>query len=279
MPRATRSNDPFFVVDQQQNDGERDVRKEREDDESSDDVSHSTAQRAAHKPHNKRPRSQHAHTDSNVHSSEPAFATAPTSSSSSSSSSQSAPPPKRRKDAPLEMSSKHPTPLPSLSSAQLLPPRSFQPRDPRFDALLPATSYSSHFNAKGAYKFLDELQEHEIAAMKKLQRTVKAQHRKEEIKAELQSKLSARKESERKERETSALRQWRKQEMAARRDGKKPFYLKERDKKAVKLVSEYSRLKERGQEGAIVRKVEKKRKQRAQHDQKSMPRQAAVGGQ
>ena len=177
------------------------------------------------------------------------------------------------------MSSKHPTPLPPLSAVQLLQPKSLQPRDPRFDSLLPQTSFSSHFNAKGAYAFLDELKEAEVADMSRLAKRLKSQQKREEAKAELQSILSAKKEHERKDREQGALRSWKKQEMAARREGKRPFHLKERDKKAVKLVSEYARLKGKGQEGAIVRKVEKKRRQRAQQDKRSMPRQAHGGGQ
>ena len=279
VQRTPRSDDPFFAShsDDQQNDSDGEERKERDADDSNTDVNdRSASQGVSHKlnHNNKRPRAHHNHTADNSDNGDHTPA-----SSTDRSTSHPAHPPKRRKDAPLEMSSKHPTPLPTLSSLHLLQPKSLQPRDPRFDPLLPATSYSSHFNAQGAYKFLDELKEDEVKAMTKVHKKLRSQAKKADMKAQLQSIASTKKEAERKEREQSALRVWKKQEMAARRDGKRPFYLKERDKKAVKLVSEYSRMKESGQQGAIVRKVEKKRRQRAQHDQKSMPRQALGGGQ
>lgn len=277
VQRSARGRDPFFASSdkQQHNDSDSEERREREEGSDDVDVSSRTSSHQLSR-NNKRPRPPHTHTAAN-HNVDGEHGTQ--TSASPSSSSQPAQPPKRRKDAPLEMSSKHPTPLPTLSSINLLQPKSLQPRDPRFDSLLPPSSFSTHFNGKAAYKFVEELKEEEIKQMARLQKKVKSQAKREEVKAELQSVLSAKKETERKEREQTALRSWKKKEMAARREGKRPFYLKERDKKAVKLVSEYSRMAEKGQQGAIVRKLEKKRRQRAQSDQRSMPRQAAGGGQ
>ena len=166
------------------------------------------------------------------------------------------------------MSSKHPTPVPLLATS-LLPPRSLQPRDPRFS--LPESSFSAAFNHRAAYSFLTALQREELQQLRKDERKVKSSQRKEEIRREADTRAARLKEQDKKDREAELLRGWRKEEMRRRREeGKAAFHLKAADAKKVKLAAEFVRMREMGQEGSIRRKLEKKRKQRMTADQRSM---------
>ena len=173
---------------------------------------------------------------------------------------------------PLEMSSKHPTPLPTLSS-HLLRPKALLPRDPRFDPALPSTSFSSHFNAKAAYSFLDDLQQGELDSLRRQQRKVRGAERKAELKVEIARQVGRVREGEKREREKEALRAWRREEEKRRREGKGAFWLKEKDRKKLQLVAEYVSMQDRGQQQAVQRKVERKRKMHKARDQRSMPHQ------
>ena len=170
------------------------------------------------------------------------------------------------------MSSKHPTPLPTLSS-QLVRPKALLPRDPRFDPALPETSFSSHFNAKAAYSFLDDLKQQELDALRAQQRKVRSVDKKKELSTQIARQVGRGREEEKAEREKDTLRTWRKEEERRRKEGKGAFWLKEKDRKKLKLVAEYVSMKERGQERAVQRRVEKKRKAHKARDQRSMPHQ------
>ena len=170
------------------------------------------------------------------------------------------------------MSSKHPTPLPPLSSS-LLRPKAQLPRDPRFDPLLPSTSVSPHFNARGAYAFLDDLKREEVDALRTAQKRVRSADKRRALSTAIASAASERRSAEAKEREKAALKGWRAEEERRRREGKGKFWLKDKDRKKVQLVAEYVRMQDKGQGTLLQRKVEKKRKRRKAQDQRSMPSQ------
>ncbi|XP_066925338.1 ribosomal RNA processing protein 36 homolog [Clytia hemisphaerica] len=135
-------------------------------------------------------------------------------------------------------------------------------RDPRFNDL--SGAYNEELFQK-SYAFVDDIKKNEYESVKKQLRKVKNTEEKEKLlklkqKMDTESKVKA---ELAKRREMSKQR---KKEMAEQTEGgKKPFYLKNSDKKKIELAEKYKELKASGK---LDKYMSKKRKRNTQKDKK-----------
>jgi len=139
-------------------------------------------------------------------------------------------------------------------------------RDPRFNDL--SGAYNEELFQK-SYAFVDDIKKNEYESVKKQLKKVKNTEEKEKLlklkqKMDTESKVKA---EQAKRREMSKQR---KKEMAEQTDGgKKPFYLKNSDKKKIESAEKYKELKASGK---LDKYMSKKRKRNTQKDKKNLPR-------
>ena len=128
----------------------------------------------------------------------------------------------RSKNAPQEISSKHP--ISRKHFLHTIPAHShYQPRDPRFETL---TKSPSQDTFRKAYSFLEDYQRDEIAVLKTQIRQSKDDAEREKLEKALKS-LQSRKESrEAKDRAQGVLKAIKRDEREKVKLGKRPFYLK-----------------------------------------------------
>ncbi|KAF8523081.1 hypothetical protein BU17DRAFT_75025 [Hysterangium stoloniferum] len=181
------------------------------------------------------------------------------------------------KHAPMEVSSKKPI----TRRRQVVEMQRVKPRDPRFSDLTGLLS-ENHFRSQ--YGFLPELHKSELTTLKEsLSRARKLlisspRHLREERQQEVQRLEQAVKRAEstvnrerREEAERKALEKINKEEKDKRKTGKKNWWLKDADKKAVRVRARLDAIAESGGKRAVKKAIEKKQKKIGQKEKKSRP--------
>ncbi|KAI8990504.1 hypothetical protein BD414DRAFT_438126 [Trametes punicea] len=189
-------------------------------------------------------------------------------------------PKRKNKHAPMEMSSKRPVPR-----MRFVDEHKVVPRDPRF---LPITGEFDRKRFHTQYGFLAEMHEEELKTLKEnLKRARKLlanspRNLREERQAEVERLERAVKRAEslvnkdRQEKvQLEALSKAAKEEREKRKQGKKAWYMKNADKKALLLRAKYDALAATGGRGAVRKAIEKKQKKISQKEKKRKPN---VGG-
>lgn len=175
------------------------------------------------------------------------------------------------KHAPTMMSTRNPV---SRKRAIFSPPPAEKSRDPRFDAAVVADARrgntSSSLGADKKYAFLSDYQATEVLDLKAQLKKTKNPEDQAELKKKIMSIEARLRNAETKNREFEILREHKKQEKQAIKEGKKarPYYLKESELK--KRVLE----ERRNAMGAKARDKSDKRKRKRDKakDSKDMPR-------
>lgn len=164
------------------------------------------------------------------------------------------------KHAPTELSSKKAV----SRKRSVVPTKKPDIRDPRFE---PLTGPLDEQRLRKNYAFLDTYRDSEISELKAAIRKTRDADAIEKLKRALLSMESRKKAQERKELEQEVLRKHRKEEKEKIEKGKKPFYLKESERKKLALEERF-----RGMKGKQVDKViERRRKKMAQRERRAMP--------
>ena len=189
---------------------------------------------------------------------------------------------KSKSSAPLEVSSKvkpsRSDRLASLTSLATLP--RYRPADPRFLSESAGDFNSDAFSQ--SYSFLQDYKRDELNELKTIINKKKKSNWKgvkEESKTELINDVKQR-EQELKlkiknDKYDEMIKNWKKGQREAKDQGKKPIWLKESDKKAMKLTANYLQLKASGQ---LSKTLEKRRKHNAAKDHRFMPRERKQAG-
>ena len=137
-------------------------------------------------------------------------------------------------------------------------------RDPRFSSL------SGGLNANKVaqnYAFLNEYRADEMRELKAQARNAKDGVVRERLKGELRVMEDRERARKKVEDERGVVREHRKKEAEAVKQGKKPFYLKKADIKKQVLVKKFEDLGEKKAEKVM----ERKRKKKAARQRKAMP--------
>jgi len=173
--------------------------------------------------------------------------------------------PKRSsKHAPTSQSSKH-----AVSRKRaVVPVATRKVRDPRFEPL-PGSSHPTSADAatKKNYAFLKDYQASEMGDLRAAIKKTKDESHKETLKRKLLSMESRRKADEAKERQAEVLREHKRKEREAVRQGKQPFFLKRSEVKKQVLVNKFEGMKGKERERAI----ERRRKKVASRERRGMP--------
>ncbi|KOS19039.1 rRNA biogenesis protein RRP36 [Escovopsis weberi] len=163
------------------------------------------------------------------------------------------------KHAPQEVSSKKPV----SRRREIIADTRRKARDPRFDAL--AGRVDEARIAK-AYSFLDEYRESEMAELRAQIKKTKGAEEKEALKRQLLSMESKKKARLKREEEARVLDEHRRREKELVAQGKKPFYLKESERKKQLLVKRFEGMSK----GQVDRAIERKRKKVASKEKKEL---------
>ena len=145
--------------------------------------------------------------------------------------------------------------------------------DPRFSDASGKVS-DKHFYHN--YEFLNQYQEDEIKKLSKAANKTKSSGRKASLKEELRSRkqnLQERKQAMAVNERLAAMKREEKEKVAA---GKKPFFLKRADKKAISMDVKFEELKK---DGKLKSYMQKRRVKNAKQDRRWMPesRQSTEG--
>ncbi|KAI0724625.1 hypothetical protein C8T65DRAFT_704438 [Cerioporus squamosus] len=185
-------------------------------------------------------------------------------------------PKRKHKHAPTEMSSKRPVPR-----ARLVAEEKLSPRDPRF---LSVTGEYDPKRFQTQYGFLSEMHQDELKTLREnLKRARKLlvnspRDLRAEREAEVERLERAVKRAEstvnkdrREKIEMEALSKAAKEERERQQQGKKAWYMKNADKKALLLRAKYDALAASGGRGAVRKAIEKKQKKVNQKEKKKRP--------
>ncbi|OXB74332.1 UNVERIFIED_CONTAM: hypothetical protein H355_006861 [Colinus virginianus] len=166
-------------------------------------------------------------------------------------------------ERPVEMSAKKPVPF----LRQVVSVTKQVHRDPRFDDL--SGEYNPEIFMK-TYSFLDTIKKQEKEMVQKQLKKCRNVEQKEKLQQLLnrmtQQEQAQKKQQKRRERELALKRQQR--ELA--KQGKKPFFLKNSDKRKLELAEKYAELK---RSGKLESFLNKKRKRNAIKDKRRLPPQ------
>ncbi|KAI3645977.1 hypothetical protein MP228_008905 [Amoeboaphelidium protococcarum] len=177
------------------------------------------------------------------------------------------------KNAPMEVSSKYP-----VSRKRQVVDASFLPdhkaRDPRFDAISTATvddkdKHREELFARSSYSFIKDYQKSEMDMLIKQIKKERNPEEKERLNKVLSRLKSRLVEADRRERQQTLKREWKKSEENRVGDGQKQkqFYLKKSDIKKLEVIDQYKQLKAKGNSDKIVDRImEKKRKKNMSKD-------------
>ncbi|KAI8896775.1 hypothetical protein BC833DRAFT_596153 [Globomyces pollinis-pini] len=138
-------------------------------------------------------------------------------------------------------------------------------RDPRFEPLS-GTLNPELF--KRSYGFIHQYEESEVEQLKKVIATEKDVEKKANLKGQLTkltSKLNARKL---KEKRMEMEKGWKKKELELVKQGKKPFYMKNSEKKKLELVEKFKSI---GKGVSMEKFLEKRRKKNASREHRKIP--------
>jgi ribosomal RNA-processing protein 36 len=144
-------------------------------------------------------------------------------------------------------------------------------RDPRFDAFNQNSAHTG--NSEKAYAFLRDYEKSEIAELKAAVKLAKTDEDRDILKRKLVSMENRIKSQEGKERQQAILRQHRREEKEKVQQGKKPFYLKQKDLKERALVEKFKGMKSKDREKLLDRR----RRKESQKEKKRMPEARRVG--
>lgn len=170
---------------------------------------------------------------------------------------------------PHARSSKH-APMSQSSNRQVTRKRQVidvpkrQIRDPRFG---PLGGPVDDAQISKKYSFINDYQDSEMAELKTAIKKTKSEDDKEVLKRTLLSMESKKKARENKERQQEVIREHRKKEKDAIKQGKNPFYLKKSEQKKQALVNKFDSMKSKDRE----RLIERRRKKVSQKEKKNMP--------
>ena len=172
------------------------------------------------------------------------------------------------KHAPASQSSRRP--VTRKREVVDAPKRKF--RDPRFDTLQQQSAQSG--SSAKAYGFLRDYQKDEIAELRIAIKQSRNEADKETLKRKMISMQNQIKSQEAKEREQDVLRQHRREEKEKVEQGKKPFYLKQKDLRERAIVEKFKGMKSKDREKLI----EKRRRKEDQKEKRKMPLARRLNG-
>ncbi|KAK3753370.1 hypothetical protein RRG08_005959 [Elysia crispata] len=160
------------------------------------------------------------------------------------------------KNRPSELSARRPVPRNMTVAKTKLT------RDPRFDDL------SGQYNEKifkSTYGFISDVKLKEKVKLKKMITKTKSKDKKIQLK-QLYNRMEQQEESEKKKAKAEAMeKEWKRQELDRVKEGKKPFFMKKSQKKA--LIAEELR-KEAEQSGSLQKSLAKRSKKLAAKERK-----------
>lgn len=144
-------------------------------------------------------------------------------------------------------------------------------RDPRFG---PIGGPNDDTTLSKNYAFLNDYQTSEISELRAALKKTRNEDEKDILKHKLLSMESKKKARESKERQQEVVREHRKKEKQAIKEGKNPFYLKKSDQKQMALVEKYNSMKGKDRE----KLMERRRKKVAGKEMKNMPQARRMAG-
>ena len=171
------------------------------------------------------------------------------------------------KHAPTAQSSKHQV---TRKRAVIDAPKR-KTRDPRFGPMAGAVK-DDKLDAN--YAFLTAYQTSEMSDLKTAMKKTKSVEERETLGRELMAMQNRRRARDDKERRQAVVREHRRKEKEAVKEGKKPYYLKQGEIREKALVGKFEGMKGKERERAI----ERRRRKDAQREKKSMPRPRRVAG-
>ncbi|KAI9511799.1 hypothetical protein F5148DRAFT_949007, partial [Russula earlei] len=191
-------------------------------------------------------------------------------------------PSRKGKNAPTEVTSKRPVSRRrTVVEVKKMASTPLEVRDPRFSQLtgeFDASTFRNH------YKFLSDMRQSELSTLRDhLKRARKRlssspRHLRPEREEEVERLSLAVKRAEssvnrdKRERvEQEALSTMAKEERNKRQKGKKPFWLKDAEKKKLLLKARYDAMTAEGGKRAVKKVIEKKRRKLSQRETKSRP--------
>ena len=172
---------------------------------------------------------------------------------------------RQNKNQPAVQSSKRPV---SRFQQVVEIPKS-KARDPRFESL---TGKFDERVFDKQYAFVFDLRKQEIEEMRKQLRKEKDQTVAEELKRKIARGTQELKMREKKERRSKLEQDWKRKERDAVKQGKKPFFLKQGDKKLLEHLDRFENLKKNDSSG-LKKMIAKKRKHNAAKEHRFIPRQ------
>ncbi|GFN94505.1 ribosomal RNA processing protein 36 [Plakobranchus ocellatus] len=163
---------------------------------------------------------------------------------------------RENKNRPSELSARRPVPRNTPVAKTKIN------RDPRFDDL------SGEYNEKifkSSYGFLSDVKLKEKQKLKKVITKTKSKDKKVHLK-QLYNRMEQQEAAEKKKAKAEAMeKEWKKKELERVKEGKRPFFMKKSQKKA--LIAEELR-KEAEQSGALHKTLAKKQKKLAANEKK-----------
>ncbi|KAK5736811.1 rRNA biogenesis protein rrp36 [Elasticomyces elasticus] len=144
-------------------------------------------------------------------------------------------------------------------------------RDPRFDNIpfqAPTTAHAPNDASDKAYAFLRDYQKDEVGELRAALRKTKDEDEKELLRRKINSMENRLKSHAAKEREQAVRAEHRKEEKGRVLEGKKPYFLKEKEVKERALVKKFEGMKGREREKIVAKRALKE----SQKEKRAMPR-------
>ncbi|MBW0467230.1 hypothetical protein O181_006945 [Austropuccinia psidii MF-1] len=174
--------------------------------------------------------------------------------------------PRSNKHAPIEISSKRAV----TRKRAVVPVPKIERRDPRFDPLSGTVNQELY---ERSFSFLKPQKQAEIEELRqKLKKAKKAHVNESEVKKlelDLHRIENQEVQNQKLEREKEALKRWKADEKAKRKEGKGAFYLKRKDKKELILADRYQYLSQ--DKRKLKKAIERKQKKTGAKEKKMMP--------
>ncbi|KAK4962435.1 rRNA biogenesis protein rrp36 [Elasticomyces elasticus] len=147
----------------------------------------------------------------------------------------------------------------------------FVTRDPRFDNIpfqAPSTAHAPNDASDKAYAFLRDYQKDEVGELRATLRKTKDEDEKELLRRKINSMENRLKSHAAKEREQAVRAEHRKEEKGRVLEGKKPYFLKDKEVKERALVKKFEGMKGREREKIVAKRALKE----SQKEKRAMPR-------
>ncbi|KAK3643009.1 rRNA biogenesis protein rrp36 [Elasticomyces elasticus] len=144
-------------------------------------------------------------------------------------------------------------------------------RDPRFDNIpfqAPTTAHAPNDASDKAYAFLRDYQKDEVGELRAALRKTKDEDEKELLRRKINSMENRLKSHAAKEREQAVRAEHRKEEKGRVLEGKKPYFLKDKEVKERALVKKFEGMKVREREKIVAKRALKE----SQKEKRAMPR-------